>query len=90
MPPIVFRQALYVRKPLIKFNTFDSEEEAITAKANCQNSSDIGHSKKHYFVENNPITQCIYNAVADVGETLGLRVKLGIAWSVGRNWYETH
>lgn len=83
-------QALFVRKPLIKFNTFDSEEEAIAAKTNCANSSDIGHGKKYYFVENNAITQCIYDAVACAGETLNLRVKLGIAWSVGRNWYETH
>ena len=81
---------LFVKKQQVTFKTFDSEDEAIAAKANCVNSSDIGHGKKYYFVENNAITQCIYDAVACAGETLNLRVKLGIAWSVGRNWYETH
>lgn len=83
-------QQLYVRKNLVKFNVFDTKEEAIENKERCSNSSDVSHSKKWYYVQNNNVTEAIYKAVSSTCDVLALRVRLGIAWSVGRNWLETH
>lgn len=81
---------LYVRKNLIKFNVFDNEDYANKKKQQCKQSSAVAHSKKYYFCENNLVTTEIYKAIATMRELLGLRTNLGIEWSVGRNWLETH
>jgi hypothetical protein len=81
---------LYVRKNLIKFNVFDNEDDANKKKQQCKQSSAVAHSKKYYFCENNLVTTEIYKAIATMRGLLGLRTNLGIEWSVGRNWLETH
>ena len=81
---------LYVRKGLVKFKVYDNEETANNEKLACAKSSAVAHSKKYYFCENNTITEEIYKAIATMRNTLKLRTNLGIEWSVGRNWLETH
>lgn len=81
---------LYVRKGLVKFKVYDNEEEAKNEKLGYTKSSAVAHSKKHYFCENNIVTEEIYKAITTMRQTLKLRTNLGIEWSVGRNWLETH
>lgn len=69
---------------------YEDEETAKTDKLNYKQSSAVAHSKKYYFCENNLVTTEIYKAIATMRELLGLRTNLGIEWSVGRNWLETH
>jgi len=81
---------LYVRKGLVKFKVYDNEETAKSEKLGYTKSSAVAHSKKYYFCENNTITEEIYKAISTMRNTLKLRTNLGIEWSVGRNWLETH
>lgn len=69
---------------------FNSEIEAIESHKEETKASTIGNAKKWYYVENNPVSQAIYDAVDFACETLSLKVPLGIEYSVGRNWMECH
>jgi DNA polymerase I-like protein with 3'-5' exonuclease and polymerase domains len=80
-----------VTKGLVKFKSFDTEEEALAFKQTRKDLSDIGHSKdgKYY------VALCIpgylaTEAVRMAGEYYKLNVALSSGYMVHKNWAGTH
>lgn len=81
---------LAVSEELISFRTGD-EDELKKEKAAMLGSSAMGvGGNVPFFCPPNKVSEIIQDSVAGACKELGFRVDLGIEWSVGRNWFETH
>lgn len=84
---------LAIRKDLVKFEIFDTEEQALEFVEKWSGEgqlSTIAHARKYYVVYPNVVSQAITNAITRTEELLKMNVKYGFEWVVGRNWYECH
>ena len=85
---------LAVAKNLIEFKVFDTEDEVKDFKENWTGSNLGGEVElqngKFAIALPNIVSQAIEKSVARAVETVGLKVPLGIAWVVGKNWYNCH
>lgn len=85
-------QCQLVHNDIVKYKTFDSEEEGKEFVKNWTGSqlSDLNFAKKWYVSLPNPVSDAIIESVKEVGDLLNMNVPLGIGWAVGKNWYQTH
>ena len=82
---------LAVSKELIEFCVGEDKDEMLLKKASVAGSSAMGiGGKKPFFCPPNKVSKIIQDSVAGACKELEFRVDLGIEWSVGRNWFETH
>lgn len=81
-----------VKSGLIKFQTFDSEEEAEAFVENYKGGqlSSIAQGKKWFVALPNDVSKAIDKAIKKTCELLKLNVPLGFEWTVGKNWYDCH
>lgn len=82
-----------VNPKLVKFELFDTEEEAekfVSEWNGDEQLSAISHGKKWYVCLPNDISIAIDKAIKKVCEMFELRVPLGFEWIVNKNWYGCH
>lgn len=85
-------QCLAVRKDIIKYATFETEEDAVeyTKSHRGAQLGSIGHGKKYYVALPNPITIAIEDSIRKTEARLKMNVKLGFEYAVGNNWADCH
>lgn len=83
---------LFVTPKIVKFKTFNSEEEAKEFSKNWKGSQlgAVSKAKKYYVTLPNDISEAILEAIDKTEKLLKLNVPIGIEYTVGRNWYECH
>lgn len=83
-------QQLEVHKSLIKWKTFETEEEAEEFKKSNPSWSEIGHSVRGYYVGWCRVGELITESVLECSRHFKLNIDLGADYVLGRNWGETH
>jgi len=83
---------LLLNKGLVKFKTFETEQEAKDFISLWQGEqlSAVAHGKKYYVALPNPVSRAIKRATDRVEKLLNLQFELGIEWIVGANWAQCH
>src|SRR5690606_25457853 len=83
---------LAVKKGVVNYKTFKTEEEAKNFIQNWggQQLSAITNGKSWYIALPNDISIALTNAVNKATRELKLNVELGIEWIVNKNWYGCH
>ena len=81
---------LEVHKSLIKWKTFEKEEDAKAFKKENPTWSEIGHSDKGFYLGYCKAGELASLAVKQSGEYYKLNVTLSADYMLGRNWAETH
>jgi hypothetical protein len=84
---------LFLTKNMVKFEMFDTEEQAKEYVKNFKGDgqlSAIGHGKVWYVCPPNDVSKAIEYGIQKTQELLKLNVNLGYEWIVGRNWFECH
>jgi len=84
---------LYVKKDLVKFEMFESKEQAQDFIKNWKGEgqlSAVGEGRVWYVCPPNIVSLAIEYGMRKTEELLKLNVPLGYEWIVGRNWYECH
>lgn len=84
---------LAVKKDLITFKTFDTEEEAEKFKKNWSEKgqlSNIKEGSKWYVALPNPVSLSLEKATKKTEETLKLKFELAFEYDVHKNWYGCH
>jgi len=83
---------LLLNRGLVKFKTFETEQEAKDFISLWQGEqlSAIAHGKKYYIALPNPVSRAIKRATDRVEKLLNLQFELGIEWIVGANWAQCH
>jgi hypothetical protein len=84
----------YVSPKLVKFETFDTEEEAeqfIKDWRGEEQLSAVSHgATKWYITLPNPVSTTIANSIRKTEKIVGLNVPLGFEFIVSNNWYGCH
>lgn len=84
---------LAVKKDLITFKTFDTEEEAEKFKKSWGEKgqlSNIKNGSKWYVALPNPVSLSLEKATKKTEETLKLQFELAFEYDVHKNWYGCH
>lgn len=81
---------LEVHKSLVKWKMFKEEAEAKAFKKENAGWSEIGHSKKGYYIGKSIASDLITQAVDEAGKFYKLNVPLGADFIYGRTWGECH
>lgn len=86
---------LYLRKDknIVKFKTFESEEEAkqfIKSYESETQLSALSEGKKWYVALPNDVSVAVENAMKETERILKLNVSLGYEWIVNTTWYGCH
>lgn len=79
-----------VHPSLVPITVFETEEEAKAFRSTDKFNSAVGHGKKYFIGRNNPVVQCIHEAIEDAVKILKLKVPLGFEWNAGKNWAQCH
>lgn len=83
---------LYINKDLVKFKTFDTEDDAksFIKNWNGEQLSAVSKGKAWYVTLPNDVSLAIDKAINKTEELLKLNVNLGFEYSVSNNWYGCH
>lgn len=83
-----------VQSGLLPFKTFETEAEGQEhlddLLVDKYTNSVLNFGKKYYYVPANAVSKAIEDGVESACKLVGLKVDLGIEWSVGLNWQMTH
>lgn len=85
-------QALYCNPKLLKFKTFESEEEAKNFVKNWKGEqlSAVGHGSKYFVCLPNIVSRSIQKAIDTTESRLKMRVTFGYEYMLGKNWAQCH
>jgi hypothetical protein len=83
---------LLLRRDLVKFKRFGTEEEAkeFISLWDGEQLSAIAHGKSYYVALPNQVSRAIKRATDRTEKLLKLQFELGIEWIVGANWAQCH
>ncbi len=84
---------LAVNQPLIKFKTFETEEDALDFVANWKGNGQLSSIKKEnkwYVALPSPVSLAIEEATIKAEKKLNLQFKLAFEYDVHKNWYGCH